>query len=245
MENLLRAQKLIYPDLLEVMKKRFDILYLISIHQPVGRRVLIDKTTFAERFVRNEIELLQKQQLIEMTTKGMYVTEVGKEIVEALFEFNHELAHLTQMETNLKEKFNIEHVFVVPGNCDEQSSAKLELGRATVKFLREIIKDDVTISVTGGSTMATVAKMIEPFENYQCFFVPARGGIGGNVENQANTIIAKMAEATKGNYELFHIPDPLNESLYYSLLNESTIAHTLSLIKGADIVIHGIGDALT
>lgn len=245
MKSLLQAQKLIYPDLLEVMKKRYDILYLISVHEPIGRRVLIEKTTFTERFVRNEIELLQNQQLIEMTTKGMYVTETGKQIIEALFEFNHELAHLTQLETELKKKFKIGHVFVVPGNCDDQSHTKLELGRATVKLLKDIIHDDVTIAVTGGSTMAAVAKVIGPFEKHECFFVPARGGIGEKVENQANTIISKMAEATKGNYELFHIPDPLNESLYYSLINESTIAHTLSLIKGADIVIHGIGDAIT
>ncbi len=245
MENLLQIQKVIYPDLLRVMKKRYDILYLISTYGPIGRRLLIEKTSFTERFIRNEIEFLQKHQLIEMTSKGMYATETGKEIVEALFEFNHELSNLTQLETQLGKKFNIDNVIVVPGNCDVQPSAKTELGRATVKFLKGVINEDLTIAVTGGSTMAAVAKLMEPFEENKCFFVPARGGIGENVDNQANTIIAKMAVATNGNYEMFHIPDSLNESLYYSLLNEKTIAETLSLIKGAQIVIHGIGDALT
>src|SRR5690625_7676912 len=104
---------------------------------------------------------------------------------------------------------------------------KLELGRATVQYLKKIVDRNVTIAATGGRTMAAVADAMVPFEKYECVFVPARGGIGEKVENQANTIVAKMAKAEKGNYHLLHVPDPLSEPLYQSLVNEASIGETL------------------
>src|SRR5699024_7424000 len=60
----------------------------------------------------------------------------------------------------------------------------------------------------------------------------------------ANTIVAQMAKAEKGDYSLLHVPDPLSESLYQSMIKEPSIMETLNLIKNVEIVIHGIGEAL-
>src|SRR5690625_559139 len=122
---------------------------------------------------------------------------------------------------------------------------KLELGRATVQYLKKIVDRNVTIAATGGRTMAAAADAMVPFEKCECVFVPARGGIGEKVENQANTIVAKMAKAEKGNYHFLHIPDPLSEALYQSLFNESSFAEKLKRIKGGRFVSHGIGEGLT
>jgi len=245
MKDLINAQKMIYPDLLEVMQKRFTILYTISLFEPIGRRGIVEQTGFTERFIRNEIDLLQNQNLVQMTTKGMLITEIGKDIITNLHEFNRELSGISKLEIQLKKKFDIQKVIVVPGDCDHHEFIKQELGRATVQYLKKIVDRNVTIAATGGTTMAAVADAMVPFEKYECVFVPARGGIGEKVENQANTIVAKMAKAEKGNYHLLHVPDPLSEPLYQSLINESSIAETLKIIKGASFVIHGIGDALT
>src|SRR5699024_5798278 len=60
----------------------------------------------------------------------------------------------------------------------------------------------------------------------------------------ANTIVAKMAEAEKGDYRLLHVPDPLSETLYQSLVHEPSIAETLSYIQHASVLLHGLGNAL-
>src|SRR5699024_1115560 len=75
-------------------------------------------------------------------------------------------------------------------------------------------------------------------------FLPARGGVGSFVEHQANTIAAKMAENEKGEYALLHVPDPMSEALYETIIHEPSIAETLNKIKQANIVLHGIGNAL-
>lgn len=245
MKQLIHAQKMIYPDLLELMQKRYSLLYTISLFQPIGRRGLIEQTQFQERFVRNETELLKKQGLVDMTTKGMYITHSGEAILKDLSMFNRELLGVSTLEHELQELIKDTKVIVVPGDSDRSEFVKHELGRATINYLQEIIMSDVTIAVTGGTTMAAVANAMVPFEGYECLFVPARGGVGEKVENQANSIVAKMAQEEKGNYRLLHVPDPLSETLYQTIINEPQIKETLNVIKNTDIVIHGIGEALT
>lgn len=243
MKELIQLQKVIYPDLLEVMYKRYTILYTIYLFETIGRRGIVDHTKMPERYVRNEMEHLQEQGLIQVTTKGMVITEEGKSIIEQLHAFIRELSGLTTLEAKLEQMMDVEKVIIVAGDSDKETFVKQELGRASVAFLKEIIKKDVTIAVTGGTTMASVANAMVPL-NVKCLFVPARGGVGEKVENQANTIVAKMAKAEKGDYRLLHVPDPLSETLYQTIINEPSIAETLSYIKNASIVLHGIGEAL-
>lgn len=245
MNQLIENQKKIFPDLLDIMQKRHTILYTISLYEPIGRRGIVEQTNYAERFIRNEIKLLEQFKLIETTTRGVLITELGKEVMNNLLPFTNELSGTTKLEEKLKDQFNIQKIIIVPGNCDENEAIKKALGEATVQYLKNIVHSDVTIAVTGGTTMAAVADAMVPFDKHHCLFVPARGGLGEKVENQANTIVAKMAKAEKGNYHLLHVPDPLSEELYQSLINEPSITETLEIIKSANIVIHGIGDALT
>src|SRR5690625_3355528 len=119
------------------------------------------------------------------------------------------------------------------------------MGKACISFLKENIHIASTIAVTGGTTMAAVADVMTPLEKEQCLFVPARGGIGEKVENQANTIVAEMAKKAKGDYRLLYVPDPLSETLYQSIINEPVINEVLQKIKDSDVILHGIGDALT
>src|SRR5699024_9315820 len=83
-----------------------------------------------------------------------------------------------------------------------------------------------------------------PLNENKSLFLPARGGVGRFVEHQANTIAAKKAENEKGEYALLHVPDPMNEPLYETIIHEPSISKTLNKIKQANIILHGIGNAL-
>lgn len=95
--------------------------------------------------------------------------------------------------------------------------------------------------------MAAVADVLTPdiSAKRQLLFVPARGGIGEDVANQANTICAKMAERTGGKHRVLYVPDQVSPEVYKSVVNEPSIKEVLTLIKQADIVLHGIGEAMT
>lgn len=246
LKDLLNIQQKLYPDLLDIMQKRYKILHYIQMMQPIGRRSLAENLQLKEREVRSEIDFLSKYGFIMVTSKGMTLTDEGDSIVEKLSSFMNEISEFRVLESQIKDKLQLEHVIIVSGNSDLQPSVKQELGKACVQYLHSILTSDQTIAVTGGTSMAEVANQMKPIEHAaNCTFVPARGGLGEQVENQANTICAQMAKKANGNYRMLYVPDPLSEETYHSIIEEPAIKDILEMIRDTKIVLHSIGDAFT
>ncbi|MDQ0216243.1 central glycolytic genes regulator [Oikeobacillus pervagus] len=246
MRELLEIQKKLLPDLLGIMQKRYHILRLIRLIGPIGRRSLAQSLGMTERVLRSEIELLSQWNLIEVQSTGMVISNDGKSVLQEMEEMMKELAGLNEMEMKIQKRFQLQQVVVVPGNSDESSWVKKELGRACSSSIKKHLVGKNIIAVTGGTTMAAVAEMLTPeiSQKSENLFVPARGGIGNDVENQANTICAKMADQTNSQHRVFHIPDQVSQQGYKAFINEPSIREVLQLISSANIVIHGIGEAM-
>lgn len=246
MKELLDIQEKLFPDILDVMQKRYKILQFIQQMQPIGRRSLSENINFKERLVRAEIEFLNEHGFIIVTSKGMRVTEEGNEIIVKLAQFMNEISEFRVLENQIKDKLQLEHVIIVSGNSDVHTTVKQELGKACVQYLNTILTSSQTIAVTGGTTMTELANQMKPLEHARnCTFVPARGGLGEQVEIQANTICAQMAKKANGQYRLLYVPDPLGEESYHTIIEEPTIKEILDLIHDARVVLHSIGDAVT
>jgi len=244
--KLFTLQKKLIPDVLDVMANRYRILRAIEAMQPVGRRALTNHLGLTERMIRSEVTFLSKQGLLETASDGMRLTSDGGRLVNALKDIMDDVSGFAEMEKQLRVILDISRVIIVPGDSDEDPWVKNEMGLAGVKVMEECIHPNSIIAVTGGTTMAAVAEMTRPLKKgIHPLFVSARGGLGERVENQANTICAKMAEKADGTHRLLHVPDPLSEESYQSLIEEPSIREVVDLIRRADIVIHGIGDAKT
>src|SRR5699024_7501272 len=83
MHSIIDLQMIVYPDLLDVMQQRFNILKMIHILEPIGRRSLAEQIDLKERVVRNEIDFLTQQGLLQVTQKGVMLTNSGAEITNA------------------------------------------------------------------------------------------------------------------------------------------------------------------
>jgi central glycolytic genes regulator len=246
MKSIINVQKRLIPDLVEIMQKRYRILRYIEIMQPVGRRSLSQSLQITERVLRSETDFLKDQDLIAISTSGMRLTEEGKIILDQLEPIMKEFSSAPELEKQLAIALNLQSCNVVSGNTDESDWVKSELGRACVSRLKEIIKEGQVISVTGGSTMNAVAEAFtERLNKENLLFVPARGGIGADIKDQANTICQKMANKAGGNYMVLYSPDQVTKEFYETFIQESSIREVLMKIKSADIVIHGVGDAMT
>ncbi|MCT8140215.1 hypothetical protein H1D32_22450 [Anaerobacillus sp. CMMVII] len=248
MRLLLDIQKKLLPDLLEVLGSRFRILRLIRLMQPIGRRSLATTLGMSERVLRSEVTFLKEQGLIDMATSGMTLTDEGKSVLSKLEEVMSDVFDLKNVEDELKQCLGLSEVIVVPGDSDEAPWVKKEMGRATVQLMKRHLAGEETkiVALTGGSTIASVAEMMTPdSEMKETLFVPARGGLGEQVENQANTICATMATKAMGHYRLLHVPDQLSSDSYSSLIEEPKIKEILNLIRSASLVVHGIGEAKT
>lgn len=244
MRDIINLQQKIAPELIELMERRYTILRYVSHSQPVGRRLLAGGLKMGERIVRTELEFLKNQGLLGGDAAGVRLTDEGILMVHELAEFVKCLKGLADIEACLKAQFELGHVVVVPGNLDEDELVKKELGRVTARYLLEIMRGDSTVAVTGGTTVWEVAEAV-PASNapHNVLFVPARGGLGEDVEIQANNIAAKIAKKLAATYRLLHVPDNIGEDAVKSLGKDPHIREITKTIKRADILIHGIGNA--
>lgn len=245
MREWLEINKRLLPDQMELLKKRYTILYQIMLSDMIGRRTLAASLQMTERVLRAETDLLKAQGLIETETAGMHISEEGRKLVLQLEPLMRELLGTRHLEEAIQQAYGLKHVIVVPGDADLNPAVKQKLGEAACSILNRYRGKDDIIAVTGGSTLAAVAdKMTNSTPHKGNWFVPARGGLGESLEIQANTIASKMAERVGAQYRLLHVPDLLSEEAYQSLKQEPNIQELLRFIRQARIVIHGIGDSI-
>ena len=214
MQEILELQRKIVPELVEVLEKRYNVLRTIYYNQPIGRRMLASELNLGERVVRNEIDLLKSQNLIEINTPGMTITKDGQSVLEGLKELIHQIKGLNDIEESIKTLLGLKDVVIVPGNVDENPSAVKELGKAAANYVKSIIKDKDIIAITGGSTVKEVVEAFPKISNINDILViPARGGMGRKVESQANYLAAALAKKVNGTYKLLHIPENVSASV--------------------------------
>ncbi|GGI39183.1 sugar-binding transcriptional regulator [Mammaliicoccus stepanovicii] len=242
MEDLLKIQHRLVPDLIDKMYRRFNILCTIEKKQPIGRRSLSDVMNVTERVLRTEIEILKQQDLVSVQSTGMKLTDVGEQTLSSLAHYLTLYSSFNHLEEEFFNRYGVK-VHIVRGNSDSDESVKAEMGNVTSELLEQALYDKATVSVTGGSTMAKVSESLHPL-NKDIMFTPARGGLGENVVFQANTICASMANRTGGSYKVLYVPDQVSESSYETLLKEPAVIEVLDAIRHSDFIIHGIGDAL-
>lgn len=232
------------PELIEMVHRRYNILRTIGYMQPIGRRILAERLELPERTVRNDVETLRQQELIAAEPKGMSITPLGERLLEELSVLVHGLRGLDSLEKMLGTNLGVRKVVIVPGDIDSETLAKKELGRVSAYYVNEIIKNAKTIAVAGGTTLAEMAKHIIPQSREDLLILPARGGLGEQVEIQANTITAKIATSLGASYRLLHVPDYMSKTSAEQLINDPYISPILQMIRNTEILIHGIGDAL-
>jgi central glycolytic genes regulator len=246
MQSIIDLQKRLLPDLLQVLHKRYSILRSIGYMQPVGRRSLAASLGLTERVLRSEVDFLKDQNLLTINNVGMSLTSEGKNLLEDLECLMRKLKGIDVMELELKHQLGIKKVVIVPGDSDLSPMVKSDLGKACANWMKNLLSGENIIAVTGGSTMAAVAEGLTPeYGQKELLFVPARGGIGEDVHNQANTICSIMAQNTLSKYRVFYVPDQVSTEIYESLIKDPGIHEILNLINSASIVLHGIGDAIT
>ena len=245
MQEILDLQRKIVPELVEVLEKRYNVLRTIFYNQPIGRRMLASELNLGERVVRNEIDLLKSQNLIEINTPGMTVTKDGQYVLEGLKEFIHQIKGLNDIEESIKSFLGLKDVVIVPGNVEENPATLKELGKAAANYMKNIIKNNDIIAITGGSTIKEVVEAFPKVSNFSdVLVIPARGGMGRKVESQANYLAAALANKVNGTYKLLHIPENVSMEVLEGLLKEKQIKEVIENIHNADILIYGIGNAI-
>lgn len=244
MNDLINIQKKLIPQVIELMERRYLILRQISLTEPIGRRTLSNMLEISERVIRSETEVLKEQNLINVAVSGMTVTEEGLELLDQLKDIMNEVMGLSKLQNRVKEKLGIKKVIIIPGNYEKNESLLKDVAKQGAEYFLSILKDTNIVSITGGSTMLEFANSLRVDKKYnQTTIVPARGGVGKDVETQANNIVAILGKKLGAHYKLLHIPDELGVEAMKTLSLEPEIKKTLNYIVDTDILVFGIGRA--
>jgi len=233
------------PETLEIIQGRYQVLRQVMHRQPVGRRQLVKDLGLTERAVRSEIDILKERGIIHITPAGIYLTASGEELLHDIDDIIPFLYQTQTLAEKLKQLFGIPEVIVVPGDSHTDPLALKDLGRTAARYLKKFLFPACTLAVTGGTTLAEMADSMDSGLSLpDMMVVPARGGLGEEMEQQAGTIAAKIAKSLGAQYRLLHIPDNLEESTVGILKKDFHIARIIEDIKRSDILVHGIGSAL-
>lgn len=247
-EALSGMLRVIAPEVIELLESRYQILNIVNYLQPIGRRSLSTKLDMTERVIRKEANLLKDQGLLDFSLEGMSLTEQGEQALGTLKFFFHDLKGLKALEERLASLLNIKRVIISPTSPeDEERMIIKDIGRFGADYIRTMLGQTNIIGITGGSSVLSV---IDSFKKEKTPFaevtvVPARGGVGKKAEFQANTLVEKFADKLGSQYKLLYTPDFLSKDAIDSLMNEPEIKDILTYIDKIDLLIFGIGDALT
>ena len=231
------------PDLTEEMIRRALILERISAFQPVGRRQLASKLNLPEREIRNTALLLKEMGYLEMDGSGMSLSRKAEEVIGSAREFSRVMSGLTEMERKLAGLLDTERVMIAPGDADKDPQVLYDVGRMCAGGMRGMLQNGNTLAVTGGRTVAAVARSLQSPIPLNVMVVPARGGLGRNVEIQANTLAEEIAGRLGGHYRLIHLPDYMDAAAMQEMKKMPEVSEAMELLERADVILHGIGTA--
>lgn len=232
------------PDLTSEMTRRAMILERISVMQPVGRRQLAATLNLPEREIRNTAALLKDLGYLELDASGMSLSPKAEEVLDAARDFSKAMSGITEMEKRLSALLGVERVLIAPGDTDDDPQVLWDVGRICAGKLRSMLQNGNTLAVTGGRTLAAVARSLSDTGGLNVMVVPARGGLGRNVELQANTLAEEIAGKLGGHYRLIHLPDHIEATAMQEMLKLPEVSEAMELLERADVILHGIGKAL-
>ena len=231
------------PDLTDEITRRALILERIAALQPVGRRQLASRLNLPEREIRNTASILKDLGYIELDASGMSLSEKAEDVLEPARAFSKAMSGMADVEKRLCDLLPVDRVLVVPGNADEDGQVLFDVGRVCAGNLRSVLQMGNTLAVTGGRTIAAVARYLQSPAPLNVMVVPARGGLGRSVELQANTLAEEIAVKLGGHYRLIHLPDNLDAVAMQEMLKMPEVSEALELLERADVILHGIGTA--
>lgn len=244
MEDLLKIQQKLIPEVIEIMTKRYLVLREIYLSGPIGRRALANNLQSSERVIRTEIELLKQQNLIDVNLKGMTITEEGKNLLNDLKDAMSDVMGINELQEKVKNKLGIKKVILIPGDYDNSHNLTKDIGKQAAKYFLNVIKENDIVSITGGGTLLEFAKSIKTDKKYNSItVVPARGSVGLDMKTQSNNVVAELSKNMHCNYKLLNLPDQLCEESIRTLRQEPEIKATFDLIRNSDVLVFGIGRA--
>jgi len=149
----------------------------------------------------------------------------------------------TALEAKLKKKYNLKDIIIVPNENEDNATIKQRMGKAAVNYLDKLIKNEMILGVSWGTTMLQVAKNTQARPTTGVTIVQLNGGVTrAEYDTHASEVAQKIGEKYRAVPFLLPLPAIVdNMNVKNAILSDKNIAQTLNLAKRADVIVFTVG----
>lgn len=150
----------------------------------------------------------------------------------------------SSLEEKLERAFKLKEVVVVSDEgIDSMEAIKKKVAKAAALLLQRRSREKDIVAVSWGTTLAEVAKALNPSFHLNIEVVPLVGGIDGKGRDiYSNEIARRMGEVFGGRYYVLNAPVIVNDiAVKKALEKEKSIKAVIEKAKSADTAVVGIG----
>ena len=216
------------------------MLERIAALQPVGRRALAERLRLSEREVRSLADDLKASGYITVTASGMALTPLATEALAAARELVRVPRALNALEQKLETRLGIPRVIVVRGDADTDPAALEALALAACEQLMRVLRDGMTVALTGGPLMAALVRALHPAQLPGVTSLPACGGRGADPVLHADTLAAALAHTLGGTHMLMQLPYELSAEARRELLKLPRTMELMRRLRASDILVYSV-----
>ncbi|NOY78283.1 MAG: sugar-binding transcriptional regulator [Calditrichaeota bacterium] len=149
----------------------------------------------------------------------------------------------TVLEDQIRRKFHLKKVIVVPNDGVPDGVLKQRLGRAAADYLDRLIQENTILGISWGTTMQEVANHVRPRPVRGVKVVQLNGGVSrAEYDTRASEVAQKIAEKYQAVPFLLPLPAIVDRAeLKDAILQDRNISRTLNLAREASIAMFTVG----
>ena len=162
-----------------------------------------------------------------------------------IVDYRH-MGTMIRLEDQLQSKYGLDMVKVVDCQNDDRGLITHSIGKAAAKYLDGLMKSNIKISVSWGSTLEATVNHITAnpsLRDIELYTLVGTAGVS-TPQTQPNLIVQNLLQKIKGSGYIINAPFICqSKELCDAIKREPHIEKVLSESKAADIVLLGIGDS--
>ena len=190
----------------------------------------------------NQEQIAKKLNVSRQTAQRLVSLSVSEGLIKV--RLDHPIGHCMELAEQLRRRFALDLVEVVPSDPDSTSTITGVAQAAAAEIERRLRAPDPIIMAIGtGRTLKAAIEQLSPMEAPQHKIVSLTGNIAPDGSASFYNVIFNMADQVKA--RMFPMPLPVIASSPEEremLLRQPMVRETLALTARADITFIGIGD---
>jgi len=149
----------------------------------------------------------------------------------------------THLESQIREKFQLNRVVVVPNDDEDEKIVKERIGSAAAGILDDYVHSGMIFGISWGTTMLSVTRHVGRKRLKDLIVVQLNGGVSrADYNTHASDAARKIAEAFGAIPYLLPLPAIVDRpEVKEAVISDKNIAHTLGIAREASVAMFTIG----